>query len=317
MPRATPSPASFLAGRAAPGECRGARGDGRHRRTAKAAREESASPSAVPPPGKRDASSRGGRDGAPLPMLMVPGDPARQSDWRPSTEAVRRAWQKGAELSLTLGDWSAGFETGDRSEWQIGAPPVSSGFYEPEGAQELVTHPVHGGRYALKVTIEAGLGQRKVTYLYRDGSLPRQGRYSAWFYFPERHLAPVFWSIMSFRGRGQPADEATLIDNLWNLTIYNREDGAMALKLWDGARQRDLLQPAPVALPTGRWVHLEAYFRQASDDTGRIAFWQDGVPLFDVDGVSTAPSEWTSWLVGSVGKDVSPRRQSSTSTTSR
>jgi Polysaccharide lyase len=261
-------------------------------------------PPAPAPGASRAVESRWPRRRA-LPMLVVPGDPARQSDWRPSTEGAARAWKVG-EPPLAPGDWSAGFETGDRSEWQIGSPPDRSGFYEPEGAQEPVTQPVHSGRYALKVTIDAGLGRRRVTYLYRDGSLPREGRYSAWYYFPDRHRAPVFWSIMSFRGRADPGDETTLIDNLWNLTIYNREDGAMALKLWDGARMRDLLQPAPVALPTGRWVHIEAHFRQASDDTGRIAFWQDGVPIFDLDGISTAPSAWTSWLVGSVGRDVSP-----------
>jgi hypothetical protein len=239
-----------------------------------------------------------------VPMLIVPGTSEDGPDWRALAGQVVDAAIPGQGSSVQ--QWTAGFETGDRSEWKHGAPADRIPFYEREGAQELVGYPVREGRQALKVTIEADRDRRRVSYLHRDGLLPREGRYSAWFYFPQRYTAGKYWSIMSFRGRTDPTDANTLVDNLWNLTVYNRSDGSMALKLWDGARQRDLLQAIPQALPTERWVHIEVYFKQASDDTGRVAFWQDGVPVFDVADISTAPSEWISWLVGSVGRDVSP-----------
>ncbi|HEY0706996.1 MAG TPA: heparin lyase I family protein [Polyangia bacterium] len=239
-----------------------------------------------------------------VPMLVVPGTAEDGPDWRALSGQVVDASTPGQGSNVN--QWSAGFETGDRSEWKIGGPPDRIPFYEREGTQELVSHPVREGRQALKVTIDADRDRRRVSYLHRDGLLPREGRYSAWFYFPQRYTAGKYWSIMSFRGRTDPSDAGTLVDNLWNLTVYNRTDGTMALKLWDGARQRDLLQAYPQALPTERWVHIEVYFKQASDDTGRVAFWQDGVPVFDVADISTAPSEWISWLVGSVGRNVSP-----------
>jgi hypothetical protein len=202
--------------------------------------------------------------------------------------------------------WGTGFETGDRADWRFVLARPRPGYFEAPGTrQEIVAEPVRTGRFAMKLAIEAG-GKTRVTYLNRDRLLPEEGYYGAWYRWPARHEAPTYWTIMSFRSRTDPDDERTRVENLWNVDIRNREDGEMALALWHGARRRHLRQPAPIAVPIDRWVHVEVYFKRSSRDDGRIAVFQDGTKIFDLAGIATAPSEWLSFMVASVGKNVTP-----------
>jgi hypothetical protein len=74
--------------------------------------------------------------------------------------------------------------------------------------------------------------------------------------------------------------------------------------VWDGLRSQDLKPPTPVSPPTGRWFCVEAFVRQATDQSDRTARWIDGEPFIDQSGVSTVPSHWMSWTVGSVSLDI-------------
>jgi predicted phosphoadenosine phosphosulfate sulfurtransferase len=56
--------------------------------------------------------------------------------------------------------------------------------------------------------------------------------------------------------------------------------------------------------PIQRWFLVEAFMHQATDNTGRIAFWIDGAPLVDVSGVSTVLSPWLSWDVGGAASNI-------------
>jgi len=60
------------------------------------------------------------------------------------------------------------------------------------------------------------------------------------------------------------------------------------------------------ALPIGRWFHLEVFLRVATDATGGLAIWQDGIQVFDLTGVSTTVSPWVSWSVGNIAEQLSP-----------
>ena len=59
-------------------------------------------------------------------------------------------------------------------------------------------------------------------------------------------------------------------------------------------------------VPVGRWFHLEAYYRKAVDDSGRVAVWQDGVQILDLDGVRTANSDDLAWSVNNYGAHIDP-----------
>jgi hypothetical protein len=74
--------------------------------------------------------------------------------------------------------------------------------------------------------------------------------------------------------------------------------------VWDGLRSQEVKPPTPVSPPIARWFRVEAFVRQATDSTGRAAIWIDGQPFIDQTGVSTVPSNWMSWTVGSVSIDI-------------
>jgi hypothetical protein len=80
--------------------------------------------------------------------------------------------------------------------------------------------------------------------------------------------------------------------------------GDLVWYVWDGLRSQELKPPTPVSPPTGRWFHVEAFVRQATDRSGRTAIWIDGEPFVDQSGVSTVPSHRMSWTVGSVSLDI-------------
>ena len=41
-------------------------------------------------------------------------------------------------------------------------------------------------------------------------------------------------------------------------------------------------QANPIPVPVAQWVHFEIFFRKATDTTGRITIWQDGVEILDL-----------------------------------
>ena len=87
----------------------------------------------------------------------------------------------------------------------------------------------------------------------------------------------------------------------------NRPDGRMYLLLTRGADSGGGTWHQAVAdLPEGRWVHLEAYYRKAADQTGQVIVWQDGAQLLDVAGVRTANDDDLQWAVTNYGQDTAP-----------
>jgi hypothetical protein len=199
--------------------------------------------------------------------------------------------------------WHSGFETGDLSEWHIETKGyVGKGVFK-SARQELTTDVAHTGTRAMKFTMDKGEG---MTFLYREDVLPQEGYFGAWFYFPERYTVARggVWSVFRFTGRRDVKDPKSYC-GLFMLRVQRRADGEMAFNLWDEPHMRERRQASPVAVPVGQWVHVEAYYRPRTDDSGRIVFWQDGVEIFDVNG-QTAFNEWFSWSLSSIGKSVSP-----------
>ena len=59
-------------------------------------------------------------------------------------------------------------------------------------------------------------------------------------------------------------------------------------------------------VPIGQWFQIEAFYRSAPDDTGRVTVWQDGVLVIDVSGGPTAPTSYVEWSVGSLADGLTP-----------
>jgi hypothetical protein len=75
------------------------------------------------------------------------------------------------------------------------------------------------------------------------------------------------------------------------------------LEYWSEQRSR---RQTVKDIPEGRWTHLEAYMEKATDASGRVTVWQDGVLLFDVKDVKTANSADLSWSVNNYAEHLVP-----------
>jgi hypothetical protein len=198
--------------------------------------------------------------------------------------------------------WSADFEGGDLSEWGEGGPTAGGQALSANAQLTVVNSPTHSGRFAAKSAIFAA-GKNEYTRLYRWGTLPNDAYFKVWMWIPARYTIGLYWNVFEFQGRGDPAAPVTL-KYLWSLDLEQAPNGEMSWYLFDGQRQHKYLPAVTTVAPIGRWFLVEAFLHQATDNTGRIAFWIDGAPLLEVTGVSTVPSAWLSWDVGGVAPDI-------------
>lgn len=217
----------------------------------------------------------------------------------------------GREVHLgSIGDgaanvlWSATFEPGDLSEWTSdGQGGVDNeGIAIAPAPEQAVTHT---GRYAGKATVMPALGMDSINYFYRLQPSPPEAYYAAWFYIPPTFTVGSWLSIIHFRG-SSTGDGGMNIFPSWDVNLYTQPDGSLAAQLYNYVTTVNLQQPNPLAVPVGKWVHFELYFRKASTPTGEVQLWQDDVPILDAQGVVTAQSDWNEWSVGAAANDITP-----------
>lgn len=208
--------------------------------------------------------------------------------------------QVGSELY-----WSARHEVGDFSEWT----GVAGGAVETTNSNsvEITTVQAHGGTRAARLTIGGAVaGSQQNATLIRSGGLPLEAFYSAWYYLPQAVSVENFWVIMKFRARDS-ADDPSSVRELYDLDLTNSDTGEMSLRLFDHRRGGDVpLDMAMPVVPVGRWFHVEGFYRNAQDGTGRVTYWLDGRQLVDLRGQVTGPNPWVGWQACSVGLDLSP-----------
>jgi hypothetical protein len=198
----------------------------------------------------------------------------------------------GVEPSL----WMADHETGDLSQWKEGE---NGGFFtSSDGALSIVESPAHRGRYAVKCSIN-NINNPSMARLYRQNDLPAEAYYSLWIYIPQSYSVGQYWNVFEFSGRRDPSNSNTGIA-VWSLDLRQDSDNQLVWYVYDGIGARELMPTPPVVAQFGRWVQVTAFVRQATDQTGQVTFWIDDQILVDEVGLSTVPSDWMSWAVGSV-----------------
>jgi len=202
--------------------------------------------------------------------------------------------------------WTAELETGDFSEWT--APPGGAILTQPSSAiAEVSADRVHRGARAAKLTIDApaGAGQQTIS-LSRKGGLPADAYYSAWYYLPRTTTVAVYWVLFKIRRR-DAADDATTERELFDVDLASMPTGEMGLQLYDHriAGTVPLLRP-DAAVPVGVWFQIEAFYRNAADETGRFTVWLDGVEVADLGGSPTSQTAWIEWAAVSVGDSLDP-----------
>jgi hypothetical protein len=207
--------------------------------------------------------------------------------------------------------WTARFESGNFDEW---TGVAGGGTSTSSSGDELVasSEQVYRGSFAAKMTIATSSAPvAALSTLVREGNLPDEGYYSAWFYLPQSAAIPdapilQYWAVMRFRARTVAADPSSIRD-LYDIDLRSLASGEMTLQVFDYDLFADaaMVERDPL-VPAGRWFQVEAFYRNAPDVTGQLAVWLDGRLVADIAKATGTPG-WVGWRVGNMGLDTRPQ----------
>ena len=221
--------------------------------------------------------------------------------------AVLTALAGGCGPRLDVGSdvlWTGLFESNTFDEWTADGGGAALAFPQPPNLIELTTERVRHGSIAAKLTVDSPAGgARGSAVLARSGdALPEAAYYSAWYYLPRSITVGMYWVIFKFRQQ----DQSTM-DELFDLDLVNLDTGEMSLQLYDFRKQAVLpLDVASPVVPVGRWFQIEAFYRNAQDDTGRLTYWLDGRPIVDIANQPMAPTPFVEWNACSIAQELTP-----------
>ena len=186
--------------------------------------------------------------------------------------------------------WSADMETGDLSQWSLPDTPgglnAGGGVFNSGIATAITGVVAHSGKSSAELSITTPDNPTSGTRLFRWKE-PRtypQLYYSAWYYFPRHYIPdgnPSWWNVFSWKSKHNAGN-----DPFFALNVGNRADGSMYFYLYNQNSKTSYDQALKLA-PERRWTRLEAFYVCAGDNTGHVAFWQDGVQIFDISNVQT------------------------------
>ena len=190
--------------------------------------------------------------------------------------------------------WSTGYELGFCEYVEAG------GYCYPSGSYTMVDSPVHSGRKAAAFSVTSDTDPvAKQSRCFREGALPREARYGAWYYVPVDVDNAGNWNLMHFQG----GDD---LHGLWDVSMQNVDDGRLRLYLFGFLPNPTFptLGPAP-EVPIGSWFHLEFRLLRAKNAMGEIALYQDGALIHEVTGIVTDDTDFGQWYVGNLAHQLS------------
>lgn len=204
--------------------------------------------------------------------------------------------------------WWTDHETGDLSDWvRNGGSTYTSG-----GQLDIVTSPVRSGRYALRSGITSSSGTLSAAIVQRDGSMPREAYYSAWYYVPVAATATSYWLFSKFRQLCTP-DASSTDSEAWDLDFLPDRTGAPGMQFQLFSHLSPIREIATASVPIGRWFQVEAFLRAANDNTGQLTVWEDGTQIFDIQNQPTLttadptlPTTCIEWTVGGITGTITP-----------
>ena len=133
----------------------------------------------------------------------------------------------------------------------------------------------------------------------REGIVPEESHYRAWFLIPSRQTPRPYWVIAKLRSRVTADDPETWVD-MWDFVVGGPRGDGLDFNLF--LHGLGVITPVGGAavVPVGRWFSLDVYLRRSPGADGRLLALVDGKPRFEVTGRPTAWSPFVSWMVGSI-----------------
>ena len=197
--------------------------------------------------------------------------------------------------------WTTGFETTGFCDY---ARAGGFCYSDPDAAYRIVAAPAHGGRSAAEFSVTADPDRDGAqARCFREGTLPSEAVYGAWFYVPSLAENTGNWNLMHFQG-GAP----NALHGLWDVSLENADDGSLALYLFGflGAGIRRAPDVSAQAVPIATWFHVELRLRRAADATGEVALYQDGALLLELTSLATDDTDFGQWYVGNLASGLTP-----------
>lgn len=213
--------------------------------------------------------------------------------------------------------WSANMETGDLSQWSssmavaAGSPGGPGGAIENSGIATAVasTDFAHSGRYSAKLTITTPDTPTSGARLFRWAEPQKypQLYYSVWYYIPQNYTPSLFWNVLQWKSKHLVNGVATN-DPFFTLEVGSTPSGEMFFYLGDDNTQTTYQQSqTAVAVPVGQWFNVQAFYQCDGSGAGRVAIWQDGAQLFDIQNVSTRYADGDcQWSVNNYSSGLTP-----------
>ncbi|HYP89091.1 MAG TPA: heparin lyase I family protein, partial [Polyangiaceae bacterium] len=195
-------------------------------------------------------------------------------------------------------EWSTGFENRFCDYTEL------AGFcYASDAASyELVTAPVHHGRFAAAFKLTGEESSDAHTRCVRQGVLPAEAYYGAWYYVPSAPTKAVNWNLFHFRG----GSAVTSTDGFLDVSLVN-SNGSLRLAVY--GRDYHPIGDAADSPPfrTERWIHVQLFLKlRQGTNGGEVALYQDGNVVLDVAELSTNDSTYGQWYLGNLGSGLTP-----------
>ena len=199
--------------------------------------------------------------------------------------------------------WSTSFEN-NTCEYSEGN---GSCYATGSASLRIVEAPVHKGHYAAAFTVVgdgSNSGPSTNSRCHRDGELPRQAYYGAWYYIPTLAKNSGNWNLIHFQGGDGPGPDLV---GLWDVSLVNNANGGLRLTVADYVKNSsipDMSDSPPI--PIGTWFHIVMYLKRASDATGEVSLTQDDVPIMQATNLITDNTPYGQWYVGNLATNLDP-----------
>lgn len=203
----------------------------------------------------------------------------------------------GKDLPVTPG-WSTSFEDGF-----CGYSDATGFCYsDPDATHRVVEFPARTGRRAAAFDITTeGAKTGAQTRCVREGLLPDEAVYGAWFYIPAGTTSNGNWNLMHFRGGND-----TGLRGIWDVSVATTDSGALRPFLRGFSSMGALDAPEGVTLPTDEWFGLQFQFRRDATPGGYVALYLNGRLIIERADIITDDSSWGQWYVGNLADDLDP-----------
>lgn len=195
--------------------------------------------------------------------------------------------------------WETGFENRLDCDYRA----VAGFCYSfPPVVARIVSNPVHSGEFAAEFSIVTGTdaGSQPQARCVREGVLPTEAYYGAWFYVRQRATNDGLWNLIHFQGG---AADGSGLHNLVDVSLTNDKDGQLVLLLLN-LIGGGVGESPPI--PIGEWFHVVVYLKRAKDKTGTVALYLGENRVVELTDVVTDDSDWGQWYVGNLASSLQP-----------